>query len=74
MTPDISRWSMAEMMEYAARGAGKVAWFGMRGTTLVTQIEIDAMACALIASGMTPVRPGSVPPASQIPMSEGERA
>ncbi len=71
---DPTRWLSPEMMAHAARGAGKVALWGERGATLVSAIEIDAMACALIVLGVAPILPGSAPTPSTIPFSEGERA
>lgn len=74
MSDNIERWSSAEMMLHAARGAGKIDLWGARGWTLVSALEIDAMACALVVFGLEPIRPGSQPPASKIPYSTGERA
>ena len=46
------------MLERAARGVGKVDQSGMRGVTLVTSEEIEAMAAALVAFGLVAVHPG----------------
>ena len=60
MSKTFERWSMTEMMMHAARGARKVDLWGERGVTLVSHIEIDAMACALVAFGLN-LNPGATP-------------
>ena len=57
------RWTERQMLELAARGVGKVDEWGERGLTLISKDEIAAMAGALAALGMVPVKPGSPVPA-----------
>ena len=72
--PEPQRWSTEEMYELAARGAGKVDMFGLRGATLVSMEEIAAMAGALAAFGLKPILPGSYPAPNHTTRTEGERA
>lgn len=55
-TPDIARWSHAEMIRLAASGVAKVDLQGQRGVTLCSMDEIAAMAavCALAGVGLRP--------------------
>ncbi|WP_121064690.1 hypothetical protein [Chachezhania antarctica] len=56
------RWELHEMMQKAARGLGKVDELGPRGTTLVSQEEIEAMAGTLALFGLVPIPPGAPVP------------
>lgn len=56
MTKEL-RWTEAEMLEHAARGAGKVDSRGRHGTSRVTYDEIEAMAAVLLLMGLPPISP-----------------
>lgn len=56
-------WTHAEVMDLAARGAGKVDLLGPRGATLVSVEETIAMALALALLGLRPIPPGAAPAA-----------
>lgn len=69
---DLTRLTLQELMERAARGLGKVDALGHRGVTLVTVDEIEAMAGMLALFGLVPVPPGAPIPAQLIiAQSEG---
>ncbi|PQV56376.1 hypothetical protein LX70_02642 [Defluviimonas denitrificans] len=70
----MSRLTIPELTERAARGVGKVDRDGLRGATLVSADEVEAMALLLAILGVKPVYPGSYPPPNKIPHTEGERA
>ena len=70
----MNRLTEDRMLELAARGVGKVDQLGLRGVTLVTMDEIEAMACTLACLGIRPIEPGSYPNPNRIPHTEGERA
>lgn len=70
----MTRLTIPELTERAARGVGKVDRDGLRGATLVTVDEVEAMAMLLAVLGVKPIHPGAYTPLSQIPHSEGERA
>lgn len=67
------RWTERQMFELAARGVGKVDEWGERGLTLISKNEIAAMAGALAALGMVPVKPGAAAPA-QLFITKGDAA
>lgn len=70
----MKRLTIPELTERAARGVGKVDRDGLRGATLVSADEVEAMALLLAILGVTPVYPGSYTPPNKIPHTEGERA
>lgn len=48
----------------AARALGKVDMYGLpRGITMITTLEIEAMALLLASLGLTPLPPGATAPA-----------
>lgn len=54
----LERWTQAEMMARAARAVGVIdLWASPRGATLVSVDDIEAMAGALVALGLTPIHP-----------------
>ena len=55
----LARWALPAMMERAARGMGKVDLHGPRGATLVSRVEIEAMAGALAILGLRAIPPGA---------------
>lgn len=67
------RLEMLDILHRAGRGIGKVDRDGLRGATLVTTDEIEAMAALLAILGIKPVDPGEYTPPSLTPYSEGER-
>lgn len=56
MTTDGS-WTTAGMVETAARGLGLIEHHGLRGVTLLSIDEIEAMACTLLLLGLLPLPP-----------------
>lgn len=48
--------------ERASAGVGKVDLHGLRGVTLVSAAEIEAMALVLAVLGVVPTIPGKAPP------------
>lgn len=70
----MKRLTIPELTERAARGVGKVDRDGLRGATLVTVEEVEAMAMLLAILGVRPIYPGSYAPPNLIPHTEGERA
>lgn len=70
----MSRLAIHELTERAARGVGKVDRDGLRGATLVSADEVEAMAILLAVLGVAPIYPGSYPAPNIIPHTEGARA
>ncbi len=62
--PEPERFTQAQILDLAARGAGKVDLLGPRGATLVSVEELIAMALALALLGLRPIPPGSAAAAS----------
>ena len=58
----VKRWSEDQMIELAARGAGRVAHGGEYGPSRVTYDEIAAMTAVLVALGLRPIPPGMPSP------------
>lgn len=56
------RMTQTELLTRAARGLGKVDALGLRGVTLVTMDEIEAMAGMLAHFGLVPIPPGGAVP------------
>ena len=54
---DPGRWTEPEMIDAAARGAGKIDLYGLRGVTMVSRDEIEAMALVLVSLGLRPIHP-----------------
>lgn len=50
------------MLERAARGLGKIDFWGARGLTMVTTEELEAMALTLASLGLVAVPPGAAMP------------
>lgn len=63
---DPIRWSMPQMLTLASRGLGKVDHLGVRGATLVSLEEIEAMACVLACLGLVGTPPGGPAPTTLI--------
>jgi hypothetical protein len=55
------RLTQDEIFTRAAIGMGRVDLWGLRGATLVTVDEIEAMALALAQFGLRPIRPDGLP-------------
>lgn len=64
MSDHISPRTDREILFAAAKGLGRVDLHGLRGITLLSVDEIEAMALALLILGLAPVKPGTrdVPP------------
>ncbi len=45
----------AEMLARAARALGKIDLWGVRGATMISLEELEAMACTLAALGVVPI-------------------
>ncbi len=58
----MSEISEREILERAARGLGRIDYWGPRGLTLVTIEELEAMALALVCLGLVAVAPGQPAP------------
>lgn len=56
------RISRRVMLERASSAVGKIDMYGLRGTTMVTVEETEAMALALVSLGLIPTLPGTTPP------------
>lgn len=53
-----------QMLARASTALGKVDLYGPRGLTMISMLEIEAMALTLAALGLVPTPPGGpVPPA-----------
>jgi hypothetical protein len=70
----MNRLTIPELTERASRGVGKVDRDGLRGASLVSLDEVEAMAILLAVLGVTPIHPGAYAPPNLIPHTEGERA
>ncbi|WP_413851700.1 hypothetical protein [Albidovulum sp.] len=70
----MNRLTIAELTVRARRGIGKVDRSGLRGATLVSADEVEAMAMLLAILGVAPIYPGTYAPPNLIPHTEGERA
>lgn len=49
------------ILERASRAVGKINESGLRGVTMVTVEEIEAMALALVSLGLVPTHAGQAP-------------
>ena len=58
MAVDPTRLTEAQMLRRAAIGLGKVDAYGLRGASLISLDEIEAMAALLAFFGLTPIAPG----------------
>lgn len=58
MAVEIIRMTEAQMLRRAATGLGKVDAYGLRGASLISLDEIEAMAALLAFCGLTPIAPG----------------
>ena len=58
MAAEITRMTEAQMLRRAATGLGKVDTYGLRGASLISLDEIEAMAALLAFCGLTPIAPG----------------
>lgn len=64
MASEPARISGPAMVVAAARALGKVDLYGSpRGISMISTAEIEAMACLLACFGLTPLPPGTAPPA-----------
>lgn len=70
----MTRLTIPELTERAARGVGKVDRDGLRGASLVSADEVEAMAILRAVLGVKPIYPGTYVPPNLIPHTEGERA
>jgi hypothetical protein len=70
------RMTVEQMLVLAARGLGKVDTLGLRGITLISVEEIEAMAALLAVFGLVPIPPGGAVPACLIitPQKEAKNA
>lgn len=60
-----------EILRRASIGLGKVDEYGLRGVTMLSVDETEAMALLLAALGLVPTRPGDPAPAQYfIPQGE----
>jgi len=62
---DPKRWTEDELIEFAARGAGRVIHGLGTGPSRVTYDEIAAMAAVLALLGLVPIHPGMPAPTSE---------
>lgn len=63
--------STPEIMARASRALGKVDQYGLRGVTMLSVEETEAMALLLAILGLVPTRPGDPAPAQYfIPKGE----
>lgn len=58
MVAEITRLTESQMLRRAATGLGKVDAYGLRGASLISLDEIEAMAALLAICGLTPIAPG----------------
>lgn len=68
----MTRLTQVQMLETASRALGKVDLWGLRGITLLSIDQIEAMACLLVAFGLVATPPGANTPEILInpPMKE----
>jgi hypothetical protein len=64
--PVSDRMTAEQMLIRAARGLGKVDALGLRGITLISVEEIEAMAALLAVFGLVPIPPGGAVPSELI--------
>lgn len=55
------RLPLRAILERASRAVGKINEHGLRGTTMVTVEETEAMALALVGLGLSPTHAGQAP-------------
>lgn len=72
------RFTMQRMIALAASGVAKVDLLGLRGTTLVTCDEVEALAGVAAMSGLLPppadrLRAGEVPEFRSVRANKGEK-
>lgn len=58
---DIERIPRRLILERASRAVGKINEHGLRGITMVTVEETEAMALALVSLGLIPTHAGQAP-------------
>ena len=56
---DVERLTLPDLVERAARGAGKVHYQGAWAVLNVSEDEIEAMALMLVTLGVAPIPPGT---------------
>lgn len=62
----------AEIIRLASLALGKVDLHGLRGVTMLSVQETEAMALLLASMGLVPTRPGEPAPAAYFLTPEGE--
>jgi hypothetical protein len=60
---DVPALTLTDVLTRAARGVGKVDYHGLRGATMISRDEIEAMAALLAMLGLTALHPGDDLPA-----------
>ena len=58
MAAETQRLTEAQILRRAATGLGKVDAYGLRGASLISMDEIEAMAALLALCGLIPIPPG----------------
>lgn len=68
---DITRLPTPDIQRLASQALGKIDLHGLRGVTMLSVDETEAMALLLASLGLVPTRPGdAAPPAYIIPPQE----
>jgi hypothetical protein len=62
----------AEIIRLASLALGKVDLHGLRGVTMLSVQETEAVALLLTSMGLVPTRPGDAAPAAYFILPEGE--
>ena len=68
----VERLSEAEIIRLASTALGKVDLHGLRGVTMLSVHETEAMALLLASMGLVPTSPGAPAPAAYFIPPEGE--